>query len=184
MGLTEVIGEVRRDGEARAQQILDDARTEADAIIAKAQAKADAYQAQRAAQAERDGKQVEAQVLSHAEFEARKLALTAESEMREELRALILEGFGSLKGTTRSAHIKKLLATAKDIIGDGSVFGAAADEEALKKQRTFAYGGTTDIVGGIIVESEDGTARLDLSYETLLDDMWRDILGQEAGLFN
>ena len=39
------------------------------------------------------------------------------------------------------------------------------------------------ISGGIVVESEDGRTRLDLSYDTLLDGMWRDVLKAEAELF-
>ena len=183
MGLEQVIGEVRRDGEARAQKILDDAKAEADAILADAREKADAYGAQRLQQADKDQAQVEAQILSHAEFEGRKLALSAEAELRAELKATLLEGFAGLDAKVRKGHVTKLLATAKQVIGAGTVYGAAADEAALKAQKTFTYGGALKIAGGIVVEAEDGATRLDLSYETLLGDLWRDILRAEAELF-
>ena len=103
--------------------------------------------------------------------------------MRGELRETLLTGFGQLKEAVRSKHIKALLKTGKDVVGKGTVFGAKADEATLKAQRSFAYGGVVDIVGGIVIESEDGLTRLDLSYETLLADLWRDVLRHEAGLF-
>ena len=183
MGLTEVIGDVRKDGEARAQALLDEATAEATRLLDAAKEKVAAYHADRLAQAERDAVQAEAQILSHAESESRKIALTAEAEMREELRATLLAGFGTLADATRAKHVKALVKQGKDVVGKGTVFGAKVDEDTLKAQRTFAYGGVVDIVGGIVIESEDGLTRLDLSYETLLADLWRDVLKHEAGLF-
>ncbi len=62
-------------------------------------------------------------------------------------------------------------------------WGAAQDTTALKAQKTYKHAGSHAIAGGIIVESEDGRTRLDLTYETLLDGMWRDVLKSEAALF-
>ena len=184
MGLEHVIGDVRQGAERRVQGILDDARRQAEAVVADAKQKADAYHQGRMEQAERDATAVDAQVMSHAEFEARKLVLGAEAELREQLRETLLDGFGAFSQSVRDGHIKALLATAKDTVGAGTVHGAKQDEATLKKQRTFTYGGTTDIIGGIVVESEDGLTRLDLSYETLLGDLWRDVLRSEAELFS
>ncbi len=63
------------------------------------------------------------------------------------------------------------------------MWGASADAATLEKTKPYAYAGTTAIAGGILVESESGDARLDLSYETLLEDAWRDIQRSEAALF-
>ncbi len=184
MGLEQVIGEVRRDGDQRAQRKLDEANAESARILAAAKDKVDAYLAERMAAAERDATQLHAQIRSSSDFEARKTVLTAEAELRAELWNAVLEGFGSLPEATRAKHITALLKTAHGIIAEGTVFGAAKDAAALKAQDTFAHGGEADIIGGIVVESKDGANRLDLSYETLLGDMWRDVLKHEAGLFS
>ncbi len=184
MGLEQVIGEVRRDGDHRAQRKLDEANAEVARILAAAKEKSDAYLAERMAAAERDAAQLQAQIRSSSDFEARKTVLTAEAALRAELHATVLEGFGELPDAARKKHIKALLKTAQGIIAKGSVFGAAKDAKALKAQDTYDYGGEVDIIGGIVVESADGANRLDLSYETLLGDMWRDVLKQEAGLFS
>ncbi len=184
MALADVIGEVRSDGERRAQALLDAAQAEADAALKAAQEQVAEYSARRKAQAERDAAQAKAQILSGAEFEARKLVLSAESTLREELRAKLIEDFAGLPKKTREAHIKKLLAQAKQTLGKGTAWCAKSDLSVLQAQKTFAVGGETDIAGGIVVESADGTQRLDLSYETLLADMWRDILRSETALFD
>jgi V/A-type H+/Na+-transporting ATPase subunit E len=183
MGVYQVIGEVRRDGEARAQAILKAARQEADALLAKARDQAKAYEDQRLAQAAREADQARAQAASRAESEARKAVLSAEAELRETLRAKVLEHFAGLPAKAREAHVKALVKTAQGAIPAGKAWGAEKDAAALKAQKAYTVAGTLPIAGGLVVESEDGSTRLDLSYETLLDGLWRDVLKAEADLF-
>lgn len=182
MGLEQVIDEVRSGADERAAQLLADAREEANQIVADAKAKVAEYEASKLAQADKDAEQLTAQAISHAEFEARKAQLEAEADLRSNLRAQILESFAALPKTARNKHIKKLLATAKEAIPAGKIWGAKTDEATLKKS-SYDFAGPVDIAGGIIVESEDGKVRLDLSYETLLGDQWRAVLQAEASLF-
>lgn len=183
MGVDQVIGEVRRDGEARAQATLKAARQEADAILAAAKAQAKAHEKARLEAAARESEQVKAQALSRAESEARKAVLTAEAELREALRAQVLRHFAELPAKAREAHVKALAKTAAAVIPAGSAWGAEKDAAALKAAKPYKHAGSLPIAGGLVVESEDGRTRLDLSYETLLEGMWRDVLKAEAGLF-
>jgi V/A-type H+-transporting ATPase subunit E len=183
MGLDTVIGEVRRDGEGRAQGILANARKEADAILANAKAQAQALENQRLVQAAREAEQAKAQAMSRAESEARKAVLSAEADLRSELRAQVLQHFASLPAKSREAHVKSLVKTAQAVIPSGSVWGADKDAAALKAQKAYKHAGSLPVAGGIVVESDDGRTRLDLSYETLLDGLWRDVLKAEAALF-
>ncbi|HUR61454.1 MAG TPA: V-type ATP synthase subunit E family protein [Candidatus Thermoplasmatota archaeon] len=183
MGLEQVIGEVRRDGDARAQAILDNARREAKLVLDQARAQAAAYEAQRLAQASKDAAALTSQVASRAESEARKLLLASESERRAEMRAAVLKGMADLPAKSREAHLRALVAQAQRVIPAGKVWGAAADTTFLHAQKSYKHAGQVPIAGGIVVESEDGMNRLDLSYETLLDEAWRDILKAEAGRF-
>lgn len=183
MGLDQVIGEVRRDGEAKAQATIKAARSEAEALLAAARAQAHAYEATRMEQAERDATALQAQAASRAESEARKVVLSAEAELRDQLRENVLKHFHDLPAKTREAHLKALVAQAQSLIPAGSVWGAASDATALKSTKGYKHAGSLPIAGGIVVEAEDGRTRLDLSYETLLDGMWRDVLKAEAELF-
>ena len=183
MGLDQVIGEVRRDGDTRAQAVLANARKEADAILAEARSRASAYETERLQAAEREAAAAKSQAASRAESASRKAVLTAEAELRDALREQVLAHFGELDAKRRESHIKALIETAKAVIPSGHVYGAAQDTTALKAQKTYKHAGSEPIAGGIIVESEDGKARLDLTYETLLDGMWRDVLKAESALF-
>lgn len=183
MGLDQVIGEVRRDGDTRGQAILANARKEADAILAAARAQAATYEKARMEAADREAAAAKSQAASRAESEARKAVLTAEAELRDSLREAVLAHFAKLDAKARASHVLALIATAKPIIPSGKVWGAEKDAAALKGQTVYKHGGNQPITGGIIVESEDGRTRLDLTYETLLDGMWRDVLKAEAALF-
>ncbi len=183
MSLQDVVTEVRRDGDAKAQEIVANARKEAESLLAAAREKAQAHERSRMADAERESEQVLLQARSRAKSEAGKVVLMAEAELREQLRQSVLAGFSDLDATTRTGHINALLKRAEAIVPKGRVWGAEQDKAALDAQTTYEVAGATDILGGIIVESDDGTARLDLSYETLLSDMWRDVLRSEAKLF-
>jgi V/A-type H+-transporting ATPase subunit E len=183
MGIDEVVTEVKEGGERRAQEILDQAQADASEILAAAAAAAAAYAEKRTADAARDAQDMRAQIVSRAEFDARKAVLQEEAALRTELRRTLLDGFAALPAAKRQAHVKKLLAQAASVVLKGRVWCADADEKALQAQSTFDFAGTTEIAGGIIVEDASGRTRLDLSYETLLDGMWRDILRGEAELF-
>lgn len=183
MGLEQVIGEVRRDGDARAQAILDGARREAKQILDQARDAARAYEASRLAAAAKDAAALAAQVASRAESEARKAVLAAESGLRAELRAALLKALAELPVKQREAHLKALVAQAQTVIPAGKAWGASQDTTFLHAQKAYRHAGPAPIAGGLVVESEDGMTRLDLSYETLLDEAWRDILKAEARLF-
>lgn len=183
MSLDPIIGEVRRDGEARAQAILAEARKEADSILRAAREKAKAHEASRLADAARDAAAATAQAHSRAESEARKAVLTTESEMRAALRSAIVDALSALPAKSREKHIQSLLAKAKAIVPSGKVWGSDKDAAALKAQKTYTHAGNLSAAGGLVVESEDGSVRLDLTYETLLEEAWRDILRTEAALF-
>lgn len=184
MGVDQVIGEVRRDGEARAQQVLQAARKEAAAILDQARGEAKAHEAAQIARAAKESAAVLAQGASRAESESRKAVLGTEAELREQMKATILKGLRDLPPKSREKHVQALVKRAQTIIPKGTVWGSSADAAALLAQKTYKHGGTVPGAGGIVVESEDGRTRLDLTYETILDEAWRDILKAEAGLFH
>lgn len=183
MALEQVIGDVRRDGEDRASQVLANARKEAEAILAAAREKAKAYEAERLNAATREAQSRQGQAVSRAESEARKTVLTAEAELRSQLRAAVLAALHELPEKSRQAHLKALVKRAQSIVPEGRSWGAAKDAKLLGAHKEYKHAGDAPIAGGLVVESTSGDARVDLSYETLLDEAWRDILRAESGLF-
>ena len=79
-------------------------------------------------------------------------------------------------------NISILLKEAAKQIQEGSVYVNARDVKVMetilskKSFSRFTFGGTVDILGGIIVKSTDGQVTLDYSYKTFMDDVWESSL--------
>lgn len=39
-----------------------------------------------------------------------------------------------------------------------------------------------DCIGGFVIESEDGSRRIDLTYDTFLEDLWEDTVKEVANV--
>jgi len=183
MGLEQVVTQVKQDGQAQAASIVEHANKEAEGILGAAREKVAALEKQRIGEAEREAAQIVTQSASRAKSASRKVVLEAQAGLHAQLREAIIASLIKLPAKQRSAHLDILVKRASGIIPKGRIWGAAADKEALAAQTTYDYAGEMDIAGGIIVESADRTNRLDLSYDTLLSQQWRDVLKAEAALF-
>lgn len=183
MGLEQVVADVQRATETKAQSIVEDAKAEAAKLLDAARSDVDAYTNRVMARAQQDADQEHARIVSAAEFEARKMVLTKENDLRAKLRSAIVDGLAKLDAGVRKDHLAKLVQTAQATISSGTLFVTASDADQLPADHGYTVDASLKAAGGLIVESEDRELRLDLRYETLLDDTWRDVLRQEAGLF-
>jgi vacuolar-type H+-ATPase subunit E/Vma4 len=62
----------------------------------------------------------------------------------------------------------------------GGRIWVAAQDEAIARKLGLEVAGTFQGLGGVIVESPDGTTRENLRYETILEEVWNESLGQVA----
>ena len=58
------------------------------------------------------------------------------------------------------------------------VYSSKESEEAVKKLTSLSYAGNIDCIGGVILENEDGTIRLDFTYDSILKDVYERSLKQ------
>ena len=94
------------------------------------------------------------------------------------------KAFDSLVDSSRQdkdAIIGRLIAKAGQVIDGGFIYSNAQDSEVVKQKGTrYQYAGTVNCAGGIIVESQDRSIRLNLTYESLFEDVWQDSLPEMA----
>lgn len=160
--------EIRAQAQAEANQILSDIRAEGEKAISEA-----AKGAQEAAQRKK------VQELARAELEARKSALTAQKESLDEVYQRAL---ARLSGLRENADIlrKLLRANESEWKSGGRVFCGAKDEPIVTSIAGRSFAGTIDAAGGVVIESADGTRRIDLRYESILRDVWNDSVREVA----
>lgn len=177
MGLDKVVDNIRNEGRTQATTIVDAAKNEADAILADAKRQAAEITSRRQADASTAADAHLKREVASADLEARRLRLTAERELVAALRTEVEKRLAALPADKREAHIKTLVQQAN--VANGRVWVAKRDEPSARKIG-FDVAGTFDGLGGVIVESPEGTTRENLRYETLLDEIWNTSLPQVA----
>lgn len=177
MGLDKVVDNIRAEGRARANETVTAAKKEADAILADARRQADEIRNRRLGEGKANAEALLKREIANAELEARRLRLTAERELMSAIRTEVEQRLANLPEKTREGHLQTLVAQAN--VPDGRVYVAAKDEKLARKLGLNVVG-TFDGLGGVIVESADGSTRENLRYETLLEEIWADSLPQVA----
>lgn len=181
MSLESVVQAIRDRGQAEAEAILAEARAERaralEATRAEGQAEVKAAEARAREEAERR----RVQDLARAELEARKIVLAAQKEVLDETRQRALARLGTLD---ENPLILKALLTANEAEWGrgGRVYSNAKDEPHVRRIVGDRYGGRIDCTGGVVIENADGTRRVDLRYETILQDVWNDSVREVAGV--
>ncbi len=166
-------------GKAEAEEILSQARAEKERMLSEARIQGEASVKAAEAQASEEGERKGVQELARAELEARKISLSMQKEALDEVYNLALARLGNLK--ENGEILENLLkANESEWKFGGRVFSVKRDEGIVKRIVGSAYAGPIDGVGGIVIESSDGTRRTDLRYESMLIDVWDDVVKEVA----
>ncbi|NTV23507.1 MAG: hypothetical protein HGA85_03985 [Nanoarchaeota archaeon] len=172
MGIDEVKKEILSSARQQAKSLMKEGEKERDEIMAAVEAKI----AEIAQRMESDtAKAVEQyKLLSSAEAgsQVRRQRISVEKRLIESVFEEAKQGAFGLPRKTRDTHNSKLLDAAGKELDVETVYCSKQDIDSLKKFKPKE----TDIIGGVIVESKDGSMRLDLSYETLLDGLRQEAL--------
>jgi len=107
---------------------------------------------------------MERREISSANLEVKRAELNVHKDLLEQARIKLMENIKNLPKKDNEAMLKKLLEPYD--LKDMKVYSNKQDE-AFVSSLAPNYGGNLDIMGGVVVESKDGTLRYDLTYETL-----------------
>jgi V/A-type H+-transporting ATPase subunit E len=179
MGLEVVVGEIRQKGEREAELIRKETREEVTRILLSAQERAGKIKLAADEDVNRQVLHLHGQEKSAANLVVKRKLLNTEKELLDQVYQSALRSIANLPENFHREAQKKLLATAKQEIQEGTVHCNARDMPSLKQLigtdsafRGYVTGKVMDFEGGIIVESTDGQLQLDLSYRTFLDGVW------------
>jgi vacuolar-type H+-ATPase subunit E/Vma4 len=179
MGLEQVKEGILADARAQAEQELDKAREEAKAIRARAEQRAAEIRAARQHEMQAAVAALKRRELALAELEAKKLRLRAQKDVLARVRAQALDRLSKLPPATNDQHLTTL--SKKANIQDARVYARPEDKAIVERLGVKYAGPLQGSAGGLIVESADGATREDLRYDVLMEDAWRDALGEVAG---
>lgn len=172
MGLEKVVEEILRKGEERRQDIIRQGEREREEHIAQADVQAAEHAEKATRRADSQVSQMEQQELSSAELESKKALLSAQRQVMDEIKALVLAEIGSYPSDKRAAMYSRLMTGAKKELGECYVYSNAADKPLLRMPAGLSDGGVIECRGGLVFESKDRAVRLDYRFETMLEDVW------------
>jgi V/A-type H+-transporting ATPase subunit E len=177
MGLETVLTRIRESGQAEASVIVAEGRTERERILAETRAEGVKLRARREAEARTQAERRRVQDLARAELDAKKIVLAAQEEV---LLAVRERAKARLAAASGPEALRRLLAKHADEWRAGRVYASAGDAAAVRSVVGGSFAGAIDCVGGVAIESADGTRRLDLTYDSILEDLWGDVVREVA----
>lgn len=181
MGLDQVIQEVLDEGQREADTILEEAREEADAILQDAREQANAEKEARLEEAREEADSEARRIKASAELKAKKERLDAEADVLASVRSRVETRLAELPTEQRHDLLRTLIEdSGADAFGEGAKAWAPEEDRPVVEEYTFDYEGSLDALGGVIVESPDGSVREDLTFDALLDGVWRDQMHEVA----
>ncbi len=177
MGLERVVDNIVAKGKADAEATLSKSRKEASEIVKAAEEEAATVKARRAKELADAIDALRRRELAAAELDAKKLRLNAERELLASVRAAVEDAIAKLPEAERKKHLQALVAAAN--VPNGRVFVQKGDKKTAEGLG-LDVAGTFDGIGGVIVQSADGLTTENLRYENLVDDAWKEEIGEVA----
>ena len=177
MDLNKVVLEIINEGEKKANEILKEANKERERILNEAKASAsDKKEEMRTAGNERI-KQARTKEFAVSRIKAKKIEMGAKKDAIENVYKKFSENiYGKIE---RKDLLKMLFDAGKSQMKVDKVYVSAEDFEAAKKLFSVKVE-KSNIDGGIILENNQSTERIDLSLSTLVENLKKDTMNDVA----
>jgi len=178
MGLESVIEEILTRGRSEADAIRKSADAERQRLLEEARAEGAKLIVAREQEARIAAERARIQDLARAELESKRTVLAAQKEVLDEVYSKALQKLSTLPD--RDAIIRALLTANAPDWRTGKVDASARDADAVRAIVGPNFAGTIESVGGVVIESADGSRKTDLRFETLFAEVWRDSIREVA----
>jgi V/A-type H+-transporting ATPase subunit E len=180
MGLDIVIRDIQNGAQTEVSKTNAEADAKVSEILNEARAAQKKMLGDSLAQAEEDLKNLHQQVISSANLEVKRVRLNKRKELLDQVYNKTVESIKSMP----AAKAEKLLG---DLIkmheAEGvKIYSNKNSEAFVKKLSSLSYVGNTDCIGGIVLENEDGTVRLDFTYDSILKTVYERSLKQMSDI--
>jgi len=163
------VARMEREADAEASLILEDARQNAKKIIGE-----------RLAKAEDDIQKMRQQEVSSANLEVKRTLLNARKELLEDVYARAERSISAFSSEKNEELLRSIIENNE--ASGKRIYSNAASEQIVKKLSSLEYAGNIDCLGGVVIENEDGTVRLDYTYDVILKGVNEQLLKQTSDI--
>ena len=181
MGLDEVKKDIINGAEKQATEILQQAEQEATAIKNEAEKEIKELEKHSNAKIDKDLVTLENKELALAKLEAKKYSFERKKQIINEVTKIAGENIIDLKQKNKLELLKKLVKKASSQIDVEYVYCNSSEISLVKKIAGKKMKLVTcEISGGIIAENKEKSMRVDYSYDTLLQEVYDNLLQELA----
>ena len=177
MGLDIVLKDIQSGAQAEVSRIKAEADAKVSEILNEARDGQKKMLGDRLAQSEEDLKNLHQQVVSSANLEVKRIKLNKRKELLDQVYNKTYESIKSMPASKAENLLSVLI---KKHEADGvRIYSDKNSEAIVKKLSSLSFAGNIDdSIGGIVLENEDGTVRLDYTYDTILNTIYERSLKQ------
>jgi V/A-type H+-transporting ATPase subunit E len=176
MGLDIVIKDIQNGAQAEVSKIKAEADAKVSEILNEARDAQKKMLGDSLAQAEENLKNYNQQVISSANLDVKRIRLNKRKNLIEQV---YNKTFESIKSMPASKAEKLLNVLIEKHEAEGvRIYSNKNSEAIIKKLSSLSYAGNIDCIGGIVLENEDGTVRLDFAYDSILKNVYERSLKQ------
>ena len=180
MGLELVVEDVLVQGRAEAEAIRAVGRAEHNRMVTEARAEGAQVLSGREDEGRRVAERIRVRELARADLESKKIILAAQKDVLEEVYQGVLRRLRSIPDA--GPLLRSLLERNRAEWSGGRVLANASDAATVQVVVGKSFGGIIDCVGGLVIESADGSRRIDLRFESVLADVWTNVIREVANV--
>ena len=178
MGLRELVDDILASAEKEAREIRRNAKKQADEIIKNTEKEISKLREEWEAENERIIEDIRRKRLASAKLEASKIVMKAKKEIMDDLMKSLLEKLANLDKKEKEKLISTLVKLAKQELQVATVYCNNDEKKLISKHFKNAKMKRLDCAGGFIAENKDGSMSVDMRYESLLEKVRREIIGE------
>ncbi|NLI62317.1 MAG: V-type ATP synthase subunit E [Methanosarcinaceae archaeon] len=182
MGLEVVLNDIAEGAKSEVSRIEAEAKAVSEQIVEEARQTSREDLGRRLAAVEENLENQRQQVLSSANLEVKRIQLNKRKELLDSVYQDTVESIKTLPADKNEEYLKTLI---KKYESEGSViYSNKESEKIVRKRSSLKYGGNIDCLGGIVIENDDGTIRLDYTYDVLLKAVYERSLKQISDILD
>lgn len=175
MGLENVVSDILDSAKADVSAIEAQRDSEVSSVIEEAKRTGEGIMGEKIASAEVEAKRIRKQEISGANLEVRRMMLNTRKEILDETQKKTAERLHELdiESLIRSL-VRAHSGDATRVYSSGQdqpVVERLCDELLEAKLTKLEYAGNIDCIGGIILETEDESVRLDYTFDTIIGEV-------------
>ena len=172
MALEKVVGNILETANTEAAARIATAEKERAAILQKADETIANKKKAQDKELEIALKRLRQQEISSAELEAKRIVLNAKKEILDRTFKETLKDLESMSEAEKVRVYEKILTNAKKSISKPKVICPKGESRLVHKDSDITSVTETDMSAGLVLESQDGTIRLDYRFNTMLTAVW------------